>query len=444
LVTGSFIRADHYGENVDGRVVAQRSRLDTFHELLFLLTIMNRSLLPDLVLPGAIWIGILCVEQFDWGRGDVKAIALLLLLLGTVALTLRARRTCRMDGKEWNEPLLMTCVVLLAGHLAYLIEQLTSPSIFDGATMTLDAARALLSGLNPYVLPLDTVAFKYLGDPTLAGFKYLPLTALAYLPLGVGLEDRGVLLTNMVLHAATVLLIYRLARRLGTRNGALLAVLFYLSLPIVIRQSLGRGAIDLVAVPPMLAALLASTGRPGLAGFWVGLSISAKLLPGLLLLPCVFPGAGGRRSYLIGLAVGLLPVVAFAILSPAAFYYNIIVFNLVRPTDTTSWLSFVPGQAGTAMQVILAAALLSLSAFTWRSAPDLLTRCGLLCAMIILTILGAPTAHHNYQLWWLPLISVLVGLAATREIKQETKSRSPEFVIEPGFIGRWNSSRIRE
>ena len=394
---------------------------------------MTRIPLLQLALASAIWLGVHLVERFDWGQGDIKGVVLLFLLVGTAAITFRARQGASTDWEAWNQPLLLTGVVLFTVQFAYLLEQLRNPRLFDGATMTLAAARAFLSGLNPIALPLDRAASALMGDAAFAGYKYLPVTALTYFPLGVGLDERGVLLTNLVLELAIFSLIYGLARRLGTRTSGLLAVLFYLSLPIVIRQSFGKGITDLAAVLPMLAALLATPQRPRLAGFWVGLSMSAKLLPGALLLPCALPGAGHRRAYIIGLGLGLLPALCVAALSPVAFYDNIILFNLARLPDSTSWLAFAPPEAALAMRLVFAAALLSLGAFMWRSTPDLLTRCGLLCATIILTILAGPTAHHNYQLWWLPLISVLVGVAVTRSsiLVAQTKDHSSESKIEP-------------
>ena len=395
--------------------------------------LVTRIPLVQFALPSSIWLGIHLVERFDWGEGDIKAVALLFLLIGTAAITFRARQGARIDAEAWNQPLLLIGVVLFMVHLGYLIEQIGNPHLFDGATTTLAAARAFLSGLNPIALPLDRAASPLMGDPAFAGYKYLPVTVLTYLPLGAGLDKRGLLLTNLVLELAILWLVYGLARRLGTRTSGLLAVVFYLSLPIVIRQSFGKGVTDLAAVLPMLAALSATPRRPWLAGFWVGLSISAKVLPGALLLPCAFPGAGHRRAYIIGLALGLLPALCVVALSPIAFYDNIVLFNLARSPDSTSWLAFAPPEAASAMRLVFAAALLSLSAFMWRSTPDLLARCGLLCAMIILTILAGPAAHHNYQLWWLPLISVLVGVAVTHEniMVAQRRNHSSEFKIEP-------------
>ena len=38
-------------------------------------------------------------------------------------------------------------------------------------------------------------------------------------------------------------------------------------------------------------------------------------------------------------------------------------------------------------------------------------RTGLGIALILATILAGPAAHHNYQLWWLPLAAAMLGAA---------------------------------
>lgn len=366
-----------------------------------------------LALPAVIWVSILLVQLFNWGAGGVKALALLVVLLATGALTVKARTSSSISVESWNGPLVVACGVLLAIHLGFLIKQIAYPRLFNGPIMTLVAGRALLAGLNPYELLIDNRALTITGDPALAGYKYGPLMALGYLPLGMLLDQRGVLLTNLVLQLATAWLIYRLTLRLGTRTNALLAVLFYLSLPIIMRQVFGKGATDLLAVVPMLAALLALEERPGLAGFWVGLSISAKPLPGALLVPCALPPAGRRAPYLIGLIVGLVPTLVFLAISPVALYDNIILFNAVWPADHTSWLASAPAGMATAMKAIFVVTLLMLCVAVWRHPPSLATRCGLMGAITIFVVLSGPAGHHNYQLWWVPLISVLAALAMT-------------------------------
>ena len=382
------------------------------------LTRLSRS---RLLLAGAVWLGVLIVQVFNWGGGGTKALALLLLLVGTGALTLSAQPSSPLESGSWNRALLAACGALLAVHLGFLAKQMGHPNLLDIATTTLAAGRALLEGGNPYALPLDREAVRMTGDAAFQGYKYLPMMAITYLPLGTWLGARGLLATNLILQLATICLVYRLGARVGSRNAGLAAVLFYLSLPIAMRQVLGKGATDLVAVVPLLAALLTVERRPALSGFFAGLSISAKLLPGILLLPCALPAAGRRWPYLAGVAVGLLPTLVFIVISPVELFDNVILFNATRVPDSTSWLALAPPIAESAARLVFVASVAALCLFVWRRAPSLPVRCGLLAGMILLAILSGPAAHHNYHLWWLPLVSVLVGLM----VVQETALRNP-------------------
>jgi hypothetical protein len=376
---------------------------------------LNRLSPSRLLLAGAIWVGILFVEIFNWGGGVPKALALLLLLAATCAFTALAQSSSSISAESWSRALVIACGALIAVQVGFLIKQLAHPHLVDMATTTLAAGQALLEGKDPYTLPIDEEALRITGDPALQGYKYLPMMAVIYLPLGAWLGPRGVLLTNLTLQLATLCLIYRLGARAGSRNAGLVAVLFYLSLPIVLRQVFGKGATDLAAVVPLLAALLTLERSPALSGFCVGLSISAKLVPGVLLAPCALPPAGQRWPYLAGLVIGLIPALVFVVISPAALYDNIILFNAARTPDSTSWLASAPAAALSAARVAFVASLAAVSLFVWRKTPGLVSRCGMLAGISLLAILSGPAAHHNYHLWWLPLVSVLVGLVVTQD-----------------------------
>jgi hypothetical protein len=182
----------------------------------------------------------------------------------------------------------------------------------------------------------------------------------------------------------------------------------------VLREVFNRGTTDLAAVVPLLAALLTLERKPALSGFWAGLSISAKLVPGALLVPCALPPADRRWPYIAGVVVGLIPALVFVAISPVAVYDNIILFIATHAPDSTTWLAFAPEAAQTVARAGFVVSLLAVSLFVWRKTPGLVSRCGILAAITQLAILSGPAAHHNYQLWWLPLVSVLVGLAVTQ------------------------------
>src|SRR5262249_24617290 len=104
--------------------------------------------------------------------------ALLVVLLGTGALTVKARTGSSVSAECLTRPLIVACGVLLTVPLGFLAGQLVHPKLFDGPVMALAAGRALFEGLNPYELPIDHKALEITGNPALAGYKYGPLMAL--------------------------------------------------------------------------------------------------------------------------------------------------------------------------------------------------------------------------------------------------------------------------
>jgi hypothetical protein len=364
-----------------------------------------------LLVAAAFWLAVGLVQIFNWNEaGPWKALAMLALLAAVPAML----RTLRHPVTDANPPrvIVVLVLVLAAAELIYGAARLVHPRLIDMATTTLAAGHAMLAGQNPYTLPIDPELSGAFG-----GYKYLPLMPAIYLPLGLALGARGVLVTNLLLQAASVVLMLRLGQRSGLRATGVIAAALYLSLPLVAQQLFAKGTTDLVAVVPLLVAFLAFARSDFLSGLCVGVSIAAKLFPGVAFAPCLLPpGKGARLRYGLGVAVGLLPILPYALAAPGAFYDNIILFNAIRPPDSTSWLAFAPEGAAVAARSIVVALALAVTVHVWRHAPDLAARCALAAALTLAVILAAPTAHHNYQLWWLPFYALALGATLTRPL----------------------------
>jgi hypothetical protein len=385
-----------------------------------------------LQLAGALlfWLALLLVQEFNWGRGTAKALILFAVLAATpFVMMLAERRRFPADTAAAPRPLVLAGALLLVLQTGYALKELRHPSLIDAATTTLAAGEVLRGGANPYTTALDPAAIALAGDARFGGYKYLPLTLAAYLPLGTPWGQHGVVATNLLLALATAWLIFCLAARLASPSAAWLALLVYLSLPLVPFQLFAKGATDMVAVLPLLAALLFVERRPGLAGFCLGLSLAAKPLPGALLLPCCLPALPReRRAYALGIAAGLAPVLPFLLWSPGALFDDVVRFNLVRPADSTSWLFAAPPLAGTLAHAALALLYLGIAAAVWRWPPSLRRRCGLAVTLILAAILTAPATHHNYQLWWLPLAAPILATS----LAFERLPKSASVVYESG------------
>jgi len=301
----------------------------------------------------------------------------------------------------------IACAILLTLVLLFAFREVWHPHPLDIGTTTLDAGRALAAGNNPYLLPLDP-------QPGFTGYKYLPMMALAYLPLGLPWGASGLVLTNLLLYLGLLWTLYRvLARRAGP-DAALLGCFLTLSLPLIPFQLFAKGVTDLVAVLPLLVAFGLYDRKPGWAGFLVGLSLAAKPLPGALLLPCLVPATGkARLAYGLGIIIGLTPILPFAIASPRALFENTILFNGLRPPDSTNWTMLAPPFLQWLARLGAASFVLVTAIKVWRARPRPAARAALASALILATILAGPIAHHNYQLWWITFYVPLLALAIT-------------------------------
>ena len=374
------------------------------------------------------WVTVFLIQKLNW-LGVYKALLLAALLLSVPMLFGVIRRRLLRQSVAQSRGMMIATALAMGAQLVYFGLRVTHPHLIDVATTTLGAATAMLRGENPYLLPIDAVSGG-LGDRAFHGYKYLPMMAIAYLPLGTLLGERGILITNLVLHLGVAWAVWRLASRAGTTASGQLAVLLYLSLPLVAMQVLAKGATDLVAVAPLLLALLCLEENATAAGVCVGLSISAKLLPGMVFLPCLLPAARADRvRYALGIALGLIPALPFVLWSPAAFADNVVLFALLRPADTTSWLAAMSGDVALLARLVGAAVFCGVAAYVWRRPPSLIQRCGLGAMLAMTALLAGGRAHHNYQLWWLPFYCVLLGTAVStpvmsRSVRSAARIRS--------------------
>ena len=172
---------------------------------------------------------------------------------------------------------------------------------------------------------------------------------------------------------------------------------------------------DLAPTVFLLAAVALYQARPGFAGVMVGLSVAAKLLPGLLMVVCCFPPSA-RLRYAGGILLGLTPAVVFLLLAPTDFMHNIVWFPAARPIDKTSWLFGVPSYLIMTVRLGLVLFIGGVAfALVWRP-PDFFERCSLYVLCSVAALLAGPTTHNNYMLWWLPFFCVLLSLPLSKII----------------------------
>jgi hypothetical protein len=370
---------------------------------------MLRLVAAELVLS----LAVLALQEVPRGHGAWTLAGVAVLLASLAPLCWMAERRRAPPGPAARKMVLGVLVLFAVLQAAFAAQRIAKPKVIDLGTTTVAALAALAHGGNPYTLPIDPLAGGIAAAGAFHGYKYLPVMLAAYAPLALPWGVRGLVATNVVLQGATALALARLAAP-GGALAALAAAAIYLSLPFPAYQAVARGANDLVPVLLLLGAFLAAERRPFVAGLLAGLSLAAKPMPAAAALLLV-PGRGTVRPYLLGVLCGLVPVVPFALAAPHAVFTNIVLFNLARPIDDTSWLFGLAPWAPLAARAAVALALLVLYARSLRAPPPPLYRLALAAAAILSVFAVGPDMHHNYYLWFIPLFAVLASRAALGE-----------------------------
>lgn len=370
----------------------------------------------------------------DWGEGPTRAAA---LALGAAALAL-AWRAPLAPAPRAAPAVLAAALALALWRGAPALERVAAPRGGGPNDIGWTTARALgviASGASPYAALVDPQRDLPRREPGLGwfmGYKYGPLVPRYYAPFlrALGMP-RGLYAGNAVLLAAAAVLAALLAARAGGGPSAALAATAAVAWPQFARFELfWQGVNDLLPTVLMLASLAASTSslrasgagprtgwRPRasalLAGLFLGLSLSAKPLPGALLV-LFLPAATLPLPLAAGAALGLLPYLPDLVAAPRELVANLVLFNLERPGDSTglgealpAWLRWAPPAAGAAGAVAAALAFRR----SPRSPRDLVAAVALAATLFLA---GGKLIHRNYLLWWLPLAAAALGALAYR------------------------------
>ena len=257
-------------------------------------------------------------------------------------------------------------------------------------------------------LQFDSVAYKY-GPVLLA--SYAPFVAL--------LGDAGIYVAHILLFIAlsalTALLAYKMA------NGDL----FLASLPFVVlylpryisSSTLSFAAVDLA--PTLLSVLALSmltfskAKRVGALGSAVlGLSICAKLAPGIFYLPLL--SRLKPREWVLAPIIVALVVLPFLIWDPVGISNNLVLFNFSRLVDSTTPMYFLDPTSRAVVKLVVIAGLAALAIIGIRQRWPLSTT----LAFVTFAHLGAMgislSFHNNYLVWVLPVLGLWMLDTTTR------------------------------
>jgi hypothetical protein len=318
-----------------------------------------------------------------------------------------------MRGETW---LVRVAACLVGIQALFCCYELFRPEIGHIAEITLSAARVMLFGGNPYVVPTDPL---FVGPQVAEGYKLPPFGPVAYMPLGVLLGPRGLRLTNLIIQLLVVRVILEVARGDSPRhrNDGMLAAIIFLALPIVPLQIFRDGAIDLLAVLLALLGILQADRRSLFAGLAAGLSCSTSLMPGAAVLPLCIPGSTqGRERFLVGLMLGLLPTILYFVRAPSPFLINVLGLGLDNAGNPEGASVGLSEEAALLVQSVAAMMWLALALIAWRRPLELEQRCGLAAIVVLSAILVMPATHSSETLWWLPLAAIAVARPALLEL----------------------------
>jgi hypothetical protein len=381
------------------------------------LTELAQSCVRTLVPWGMFVALIALIDLADWNEGPTRAAALA-VVGGAIAVLARTPLPA-LPRRAYASLLVPIVAVIL--HVALALPQLTSPRNRpnDIGTTTQAAVLALQHGQSIYRARIDDQygpggGFHYFG-----GYKYGPIVPRYYFQfMRIFGETRGLYAGNLfLLLVLTATMVVLAARGAGGSAAAALAAALALLWPrFVYFESFVQGVNDLLPTTlAMLGLLACACARPLAAGIALGLSISCKPLPGALLLP-LLPWRHSWRWLAAGLALALATLIPDLVKTPRELIASLALFNLSRPSDSTSLVHFLPGWARIVLLLCGLAAIAMVVIEYQKGRPDANR---LICAaagIVTLFLVVSKVIHRNYILWWLPLAAASLAVTSYREL----------------------------
>jgi hypothetical protein len=247
------------------------------------------------------------------------------------------------------------------------------------------------------------------------GFKYGPALIASYLPFVLAFGERGIYVNHLVLLVALlVVMMWWARRRLGLSAILALIPLLFVVVPTLLRYDVLHDS-DCDLAPALLtvsAWMLLDAKRSRTGAAVMALAIAAKAFPGLLMVPMLLPT--GRRAiawFVMTLALALLPFVAS---DPNGFAHNLVIFNLVRETDSTAVAHYLPDWARPLLLPLFGGVVIVLAMHAHRRQWARSSSLAYVIGAHIALFGTAKVFHNNYVVWLLPFLGLWVALELQR------------------------------
>jgi hypothetical protein len=245
--------------------------------------------------------------------------------------------------------------------------------------------------------------------------KYGPVTFLTYAPFVLLTEKSGIYWGNFFAVVALCLMLAYSIRAFCSDSKALglLALIALLAPPTIRWNTLWLTASDLQATAlGFLAVILHAKQRRDGAAILIGLACAAKLLPGLLYLPLLL-GMRPRQWLLFGAAF-CLPLAPFVVWDGEGVLQNLFLFNLVRPSDSTALIHFLPAAMHWPLRAVVALAAAAVALWAHRSRWVLEATLFYLAVVHLMVWSVGSIFHNNYLLWIMPSYILFIARVLSR------------------------------
>lgn len=373
------------------------------------------SVIPRLVATflslGFLFVIYLIFDRFDWGYPLAKLACFAALFGSIVGLHLLKSRSDASPAPLWVEIgilLFLLNIIFLAQVPSHARRALTPPTSDIGFT-TVHAVNIVVSeGENPY--SRTDINSEQTNLPSeYHGFHYGPFMIVGYLPSGYLGPYAYKMMSILYVGITAVLLIFLAARpnknSLENVSDALFVLVAYFMSGRFWYELLIEGVNDVFHIMLLLAGFLClKYGRVFLAGFFTGLSISAKFAPGVFAVPFM---PVRQRNFWLGLVLGLTPYLPFFFSDPAGVWRNAVWLRVIIPHNSTSLYSITPPEFHWIFAIVMIASCLFAA---WWAIRRELTFEQALIGFTLLMIVADVTqkqVHLNHLLWFLPFLALL-------------------------------------